>query len=455
MLYAIVDIETTGGNAASGSITEIAIAIHDGEKVLHFYETLVNPNRPIPLFIQKLTGITDGMVANAPAFHEVATQVYELLRDKVFVAHNVNFDYSFVKNQLAHSGLALQVKKLCTVRLSRKVFPGMTSYSLGKLCHQLQIHHANRHRAGGDTMATATLFSMLVKADVQGEMTKMLKGKNREQYLPPHVPVQQVDELPGNPGVYYFYNRTGKVVYVGKAKNIAQRVKTHFSNNKINKQKQDFLREINRISYQECATELMAHILESVEIRKLWPVYNRSQRGYLAKFGLHVYQDREGFLRLTIEKNKTIHKPVYTFNALHEGHRRIQELIREFELCPRLCNLVKNRNCKDLPDNGLCKGHCNETPEQYNEKVTTALQWMETHLPTFAYLDKGNNDQNKSCIFVRKGNVYGMGYVQNVTTADSIEWLQEQLEPLQNNDFIRNLVYKHAAQYPERCIALS
>jgi DNA polymerase-3 subunit epsilon len=455
MLYAIVDIETTGGNAASGSITEIAIAIHDGENVLHFYETLINPNRPIPLFIQKLTGITDAMVANAPAFHEVAAQVHELLHDKVFVAHNVNFDYSFVKNQLEHNGLALQVKKLCTVRLSRKVFPGMISYSLGKLCHQLQINHTNRHRAGGDTMATATLFSMLVKEDVQGEMAKMLKGKNREQYLPPHVPVQQVDELPGNPGVYYFYNRTGKVVYVGKAKNIAKRVKTHFSNNKTNKQKQDFLREINRISYQECATELMAHILESVEIRKLWPVYNRSQRGYLAKFGLYIYEDREGFLRLTIEKNKTIHKPIFTFNTLHEGHRHIQELIREFELCPRLCNLVKNIDCKDLPDTDLCKGHCNEDTHQYNEKVTTAVQWMETHLPTFAYLDKGNNEQNKSCIFVRKGNVYGMGYVQDVTATDSIEWLQEQLEPLQDNDFIRNLVYKHAAQYPERCVAFS
>lgn len=176
MLFAIVDIETTGGNASSGAITEIAIAIHDGRQVLDFYETLINPCCPIPYFIQQFTGITNEMVAHAPTFDAVAETIFGYLSEKVFVAHNVSFDYSFVSNQLLQSGYQLQVPKLCTVRLSRKIIPGMSSYSLGKLCRQLQIGLENRHRAGGDVMATAELFSMLTQKDTHGDIAKMLKA---------------------------------------------------------------------------------------------------------------------------------------------------------------------------------------------------------------------------------------------------------------------------------------
>src|SRR6185437_13849138 len=258
MLYAVVDIETTGSYALGNGITEIAIVIHDGKKVLNFYETLVNPQRPIPLFIQSLTGITDEMVMNAPVFEEVASQVFGLLQDKVFVAHNVNFDYSFVKHHLLQAGHVFYSRKRCTVRLSRKILPGLAGYSLNKLCRQLDINLSNHHRAGGDALATAQLFQLLLEKDESNVIETMLKDRNKEQYLPPHLPVEQIDNLPPVPGVYYFYNAAGKTIYVGKAKNLRKRVRSHFSNNKTNKQKQDFLREIYKISYKECATELMA-----------------------------------------------------------------------------------------------------------------------------------------------------------------------------------------------------
>lgn len=455
MLYAIVDIETTGSYALGNGITEIAIVIHDGKQVLNFYETLVNPHRPIPLFIQSLTGITDEMVANAPSFHEVAGQVHELLQDKVFVAHNVNFDYSFVKHQLESAGYEWNAKKLCTIRLSRKIIPGMRSYSLGKLCQQIGINHQHHHRAGGDAMATASLFAMLVEKDQYSAISAMLKGRNKEQYLPPHLPVEEISQLPDNPGVYYFYNAGGKVIYVGKANNILKRVKSHFSNNKAGKQKQDFLRDIHRISYKECATELMAHILESTEIRRLWPMYNRSQRGYLPKFGLYVYEDQKGYKRLTIEKNKQTFSPVYTFNTIIEGHQRIRELIREFELCPRLCNLAKTIDCTLSIEHGDCSGHCNGAIDDYNARMEQAINWLNTQLPTFAYVDRGMHDNEQSCILIRKGNFYGMGYIQDERTLKDIALLEKELEPLQDNDFIRNLVYKHAASYPERCLSFA
>ncbi len=456
MLYAIVDIETTGSYAAGNGITEIAIVTHDGKQVVDFYETLINPRQQIPYFIERLTGISNSMVANAPGFSDVAARIYELLQDKVFVAHNVNFDYSFLKHHLEACGYTLGAKKLCTVRMARKIVPGMSSYSLGKLCNQLGINHANHHRAGGDAMATADLFAMLVANDKDGVIDTMLKGRNREQYLPPHLPVQQVDSLPPVPGVYYFYNVAGKAVYVGKAKNLKRRVKSHFSNNKAGKQKQDFLRDIHRISYKECATDLMAHILESTEIRRLWPMYNRSQRGYLPKFGLYVYEDQQGYKRFAIEKNKQVYKPIHTFNTLIEGHNRIREMISEFGLCARLCNLAKGADCA----NGIfaegCTGQCTKLKaKRYNRRVDDAIKWLHKQLPTFAYVDKGISDDEQSCIFVNKGAFYGMGYLHDGVLPDNILELQEKLEPMPDNDYIRNLVYKHAAAFPEKCISFS
>ncbi len=455
MLYAVVDIETTGSYAAGNGITEIAIVVHDGQRVLHVYETLVNPHRHIPLFIQSLTGINNEMVAAAPAFREVAGQVYELLQDKVFVAHNVNFDYSFVKHHLEAAGFNWNAKKLCTVRMSRKILPGLTSYSLGKLCHQVGIRLTNHHRAGGDALATAELFQMLVEKDTEGVIATMLKGRSKEQYLPPHLPVEHVENLPTCPGVYYFYNQAGKVIYVGKANNIFKRVKSHFSNNKGGRQKQEFLRDIHKISYKECATELMAHILESTEIRRLWPIYNRSQRGYLPKFGLFIYEDRQGYQRLAVEKSKQAFRPVYTFNSITEGHQRLRELINNFGLCPRLCNLAKTYDCVDSVKTEDCAGNCMEAAESYNAKVTQAVEWLEQHLPTFAYVDKGMHENEQSCILMHKGNFYGMGYISDECHLEDLGLLQKQLEPLQDNDFIRNLVYKHAATYPERCHSFS
>lgn len=455
MLYAIVDIETTGSFAAGNGITEIAIVIHDGKEVINFYETLVNPHTAIPYFIQRLTGINNEMVAHAPSFSEIAAQVHELLQDKVFVAHNVNFDYSFLKHHMEAAGYKLDERKLCTVRLARKILPGMRSYSLGKLCHQVGINLANHHRAGGDALATAHLFAMLVANDNEEVISGMLKGRNSEQYLPPHVPVEQVDNLPKTAGVYYFYNAVGKVVYVGKANNLKRRVKSHFSNNKAGKQKQDFLREIYRISYKECGTDLMAHILESTEIRRLWPVYNRSQRGYLPRYGLFLYEDRQGFQRFVIEKNKHYLKPVYTFNTIIEGHHRLRELISEFGLSTRLCNLAKVSECSNGVHAEHCNGNCGEslTADVYNERVTKAVAWLDKHLPTFAYIDKGINRDEQSCILVNKGNFYGMGYLSDGVLPDTIDQLQERLEPMPDNDYIRNLIFKHAATYPEKCIA--
>lgn len=463
MLYAIVDIETTGSYAAGSGITEICIVTHDGEKILDTYCTLVNPQRPIPRFIQSLTGITDDMVEGAPAFSEIAREVHEQLQGKIFIAHNVNFDYSFVKHHLERWGYPIDARKLCTVRLARKIVPGLASYSLGKLCRSLGVEHKDHHRASGDAIATAHLFSLLVSRDESGAIPTMLKGRNKESYLPPAVPVEQVDALPATPGVYYFYNAAGRVVYVGKAANLQQRVKSHFSNNKPGKQKQEFLRDIHRISYTPVATDLMAHILESVEIRKLWPIHNRSQRGYHPQFGLFVYEDRQGYKRMAVEKAKQHFKPLYTFNTLNEGHRWLRSLIQEFGLCPRLCNLAKDADCSAGNPSDVCEavqetgvtGCAGFMPvEDYNNRVEESVEWISKHLPTFAFVDTGRNEDERSVILIRRGNLCGMGYLPSDydPTNERPDKLLEKLDPMPDNDYIRNLVYKHAKECPEKCL---
>ncbi|ULT43500.1 hypothetical protein KRR40_08745 [Niabella defluvii] len=217
-MYAIVDIETTGGYADANGITEICIVVFDGNEIVERYETLINPLHRIPPYIEALTGISNAMVAEAPVFEEVAERIYELLKDKVFVAHSVNFDYSFVRSQLQLCGYNYDANKLCTVRLSRKILPGYQSYSLGKLCNALGIAHVNHHRAGGDTDATVALFQLLLEQDKDGHIAKSLKRTSKEHVLPPNVPKTDFEKLPYTAGVYYFHDEKGKVVYVGKAK---------------------------------------------------------------------------------------------------------------------------------------------------------------------------------------------------------------------------------------------
>jgi len=456
LLYAVVDIETTGGYAAANGITEIAIRITDGKSVLQQYETLLNPIYSIPPYVQSLTGITDKMVSDQRKFSEVAHELYELLNDKVFVAHNVNFDYSFVKHHLRESGYDLNSKKLCTIRFGRQVVPGLKKYGLGNFCNSLGIEIEQRHRAGGDADATVKLFHHLLEEDKNGHLAKMLKGKNNEQYLPPNLESKYLKRLPYQPGVYYFHDKKGKILYVGKAKNLYKRVNSHFANNKPNKQKQEFLKNIYSISYKVCATELMAFILESVEIKKLWPQQNRSQKRFEHSYALYSFEDGKGYQRLAIEKkNKTL-PFLYSFNLLTEGHNLLRRLSHEFSLCPKLCYLQHdNVDCTGQADN-RCKGACDhkEEPDHYNKRVKDCIEHLNVELPTFALIDTGLNGKDKSCIVMEKGRFYGMGYIPKSINFQSLETIKGHITPYNENDYIRGLVYQHVAKHPEKKILL-
>jgi DNA polymerase-3 subunit epsilon len=454
-MYAIVDIETTGGHASANGITEIAICIHDGKKVVKRFETLVNPQREIPIYISALTGITNEMVQNAPPFEDVAADIYHLIHGKIFVAHNVNFDFSFVRYHLAAAGYDLQTNKLCTVRLGRKILPGLPSYSLGKLCKHLGIDNQSRHRAMGDAEATAELFTLLLNSDTDNHIKQSLKQGSKDQLLPPNLSKKDIDQLPYTPGVYYFHDKKGKVIYVGKAKNVKKRVSSHFTGNNPGFQRQEFLRNIHQISYQVCGTELIAFVLEAIEIKRLWPKYNRSLKRFENAFCLYAFEDQRGYIRLAVDKYRKYSDPIYTCNSLLDGYNLLNKLIEAFDLCPKLCFIQKNNEICNGTAGSACACEGVESADSYNKKVNNAIDQLKQALPTYAIRDEGRTGDEHSCILVEKGQFYGMGYISHYFDADNIQQLKTHLTPYPGNDYIKNIVATYASKYPDRMVVFA
>lgn len=450
MEYAIVDIETTGGNASGSRITEIAILIHDGRNIIERFETLVNPEKHIPLPIFALTGIDNDMVRNSPVFGDIAARVFELLRARIFVAHNVNFDYSFVRHQLEEEGYKWTAPKLCTVRMSRKIKPGFHSYSLGKLCDSLDIPIEHRHRAGGDADATAILFSKLLEWDEEEMIPAMLKKNSKEQQLPPNLPKEDFEALPSCPGVYYFTDRIGKVIYVGKAVNIKKRVSSHFTGHSANPQRQHFLRNIHSITFEICATELMALLLECAEIKKLWPIYNRALKRFEPKFGLFCYEDQSGYKRLAVGKINKFVQCVYVCNRQSDSISLLRHLLDEFQLDHRLCYFGQGP-ARIIESQGNGKEEMLLPPvDAYNGLVDQALAHLAENRPTFALMDKGRDQDEKSCIWVEKGNFFAMGYIANDTDLRIPEDIRDSLTRYHGNHYMMQLIAAHAAKHPHK-----
>ncbi len=448
MNYAIVDIETTGGYASGNGITEISVFVHDGKRVVKHFETLINPQQPIPEFITSLTGIDEAMVAGAPTFDEIAEVLFEILSENIFIAHNVNFDYSFVKHQFKQSGYELAVKKLCTVRLGRKVFPGLPSYSLGNLCRSLKINIENRHRAGGDAKATVKLFEYMLANGAQVHIDQMLKRSSAEQWLPLNLEKKVIDKLPAKPGVYYFHNSKDKIIYVGKAINLKKRVSSHFTHNEPDARRQRFNLEICKVSFKPCATELEAIVFESTEIKRLWPKYNRSQKQPLIKFGLYRFEDNRGYIRLAIDKKKKNLQAIYAFNLLHEGQVLLKRMIQEFELDARLC-FIDNTAFTPKEKEDL------EPPAVYNEKIKRALDALNKNLPSFVLVDEGIVAGEKLCLLIERGCFWGMGYLPKSFPVTSTDELKNHLKPYVDNDYIRNNIYSFAEANPDKIIQLA
>ncbi|MBE15428.1 MAG: DNA polymerase III subunit epsilon [Cytophagaceae bacterium] len=424
--YVVVDVETTGKGIRGTRITEIcAVRIENG-KAVNKFTSLVNPEAHIPPFITGLTGIDNEMVDGAPLFSEIASEVADITADAIFVAHNVNFDYNVLRSEFQRLSQSFVRKKLCTVRLSRKLIPGLFSYSLGNLCASINIPLNNRHRAEGDTDATVILFQRILSLDQDGStILSFLNSRSKEATLPPHLPARTIEELPETAGIYLFKDQKGKIIYVGKAINIKKRVLSHFYEKKNSEY--HLAQETHCIEYEVTGNELCALLLESERIKQHFPKFNRAQKIPVHTYTIISYTNRLGILQLAVTKSKYKGHAIDTFQNRAAATDQLMSLCEAFDLCARYCSLqqtsagcdhYKLKDCR-----GVCRGQ--ETVASYNRRVKKAIASLQQQQASYIIQEKGRTHDESAFVLVQDGLLQGFGFVSQGIAIDQ----PDDLEP--------------------------
>lgn len=426
-MFAIIDIETCGSKYEykRGRITEICIAIHDGLQVTEKWTTLINPECYISPYFISLSGITNEMVANAPKFHEVAKRIIELTEGKIFVAHNVGFDYGFIKDEFASFGVKYKRDTLCTVRLSRKLMPGKLSYSLGKLCDSIGIEIEGRHRAEGDAVATAKLFDKLLELK---SMNPQFKNQGVEELMTRRIDkIKQyiLNKLPEECGVYYFLNKEQEIIYIGKSVNVYNRAISHF-NSKENKSKK-MLNDLYNVDFVKTGSELVALLLEAEEIKKHKPKYNRARKADQFTHCIDWYKDADGIINFKLVEYEYSENPLISFVTYSSARERLENWIDEYELCLRYCQLTSDDSICFNHQIKKCKGICagEEEVELYNKRAQEILDHIIFKNNHFALLDHGKHNEERSLILVENGHYVGYGYIDSTSSFNTIDECKE------------------------------
>ena len=361
--YVMLDLETTGGNAVHDRITEIAAVRVEAGRETARWSTLVNPGVRIPPFIQALTGISDAMVTDAPAFADVAHTLLDLLDGAVFVAHNVRFDHGFVQNELARLELALKVKTLCTVRLSRKLYPQHKGHGLDAILQRHGLHTLARHRAMGDVdvvlqwlkIATEELGADLLQRSAQ----ELLQGS---ACVPPQLETTIVD-IPDTPGVYLFFGEGPLPLYIGKSVNMRTRVMSHFQSAARVAREMRILTEIRRVEWIETAGELGALLLESRLVKEKQPVYNRQLRREKALCSWQLQEDPQANPLVQLVQLDALEPSQWgqlygTYRSKRQATDALRLLSETQGLCPQLLGLESGKGACFACQIGRCKGAC-------------------------------------------------------------------------------------------------
>lgn len=433
MLYAVTDIETTGGSARTERITEIAVYLFDGKEIVDEFISLIDPERPIPHFITTLTGITNEMVEAAPPFYQVAKRIVEITEGATFVAHNANFDYSFLREEFKNLGYTYKRKILDTVKLSRKLLPGHRSYSLGSLCAELGIEINGRHRASGDALATVQLLRLLLEKDAELNEISLLKSP-RLVNLNPRFPHARLAELPEEAGVYYFYNEQGHPLYIGKSLNLKQRVLSHLSNN-TSRRAMEMKDAICDLDWECTGNELIALLQESEQIKKHKPVYNRAQRRTSFQWGVYHHRDEKGYIRMEIKMNDCAEEPLLCYASRSQARKHLMRLIDDYSLCQKLCGLYESAGACFQEQIGLCQGACcgKEGAEEYNLRAAKALQTFAFHQENFFIVDQGRKEEERSVVKVVSGKYRGYGFFDTREVGFGLDALHDCIRPARDN----------------------
>jgi|TARA_R110002020_G_scaffold41956_6_gene123312 DNA polymerase-3 subunit epsilon len=440
-LYAVVDIETTGGKYNEEGITEIAIYKFDGLKVVDQFISLVNPEKPIQPFVVNLTGINNDMLRNAPKFYEVARRIVEITEDCVLVAHNAKFDYRILRTEFKRLGFDFERRSLCTVELSKKLIPGQASYSLGKLVRALGIPLSDRHRASGDAQATVKLFKMLLAKDIEKNILKDAVKLEPKRQIDTRL-VYILEDLPGITGVYYFHNEEGEIIYIGKSRNIKKRVTQHFTNEQ--RKAREMQKEVSSVSFEATGNELAALLKENQEIKHNKPKFNKVLKKNIFSHALYHSTDEDGYINLKIgragKKNS-----ITTFSSLKRARNVLEMWITKYELCPRLCNLEKgNGSCFNYTIE-KCSGACikEESAEAYNERVRALINQHSYKTQHMLVIDRGRDIDEKSALLVEDGEFKGIGYFNLNHQINNIDIIRSIITPMKNDRDAQHIIQSY------------
>ena len=438
-MYAILDIETTGGQFNEEGITEIAIYKFDGHEIVDQFISLVNPEKPIQPFVIKLTGINNAMLRSAPKFYEIAKRIIEITQDCILVAHNTSFDYRILRTEFNRLGYDFIKPTLCTVELSQKLIPGQASYSLGKLVRALGIPVTDRHRASGDAMATVKLFKMLLAKDIEKEiLIGLIKAEIKKGLSPKLLDI--VESLPSRTGIYYIHNEKADLIYIGKSKNIKKRVNQHFTGTSRKSKKIQL--EVFAVTFEETGSELIALLKESEEIKINKPIYNRAQRKSIFQYALYVEKDENGYLSLKVQKADGRKKEITSFTSIQEGKNLLFKITAEHQLCQKINGLYETQNgCfqhKINECNGACLGK--ELPETYNERVEEFINDMKFDNDNMVIIDRGRSIDERSAVLIENGIYKGYCFYDLNYQISNIEILKNIIIPMQNNRDTRTII---------------
>jgi len=452
--YAIIDIETTGGSAKRDRITEIAIIISDGTKVIDTYESLVNPGVSIPYNITRITGINNQMVEDAPRFYEIAKNIVAKTEGCIFVAHNVQFDYNFIKNHFANLGYTFSKRRLCTVKMSRKAFPGLKSYSLGNLIKVFKIKITDRHRAMEDARATTIIFhDILSKSSEKISRKNLIKDSINSTKLPEGINIEFINSLPEECGVYYMSDIDKNIVYIGKSINIQQRIKQHFS--KVDSKTSKMLNQVRYIDHIITGSELAAFIKEAFEIKKLKPTINVALKQSDYPYAVSITENEDGYKFLGISKVKSdnTNDPFFKrFSSLKSAKSYVNYVTIDLQLCKKINKLEKGKEgaCFEYTI-GTCLGACieRESTESYNERLENFTNVIEGYQnENFLLIEKGPTNEECYVFLIEEGKFKGYAPMLNEDLNLGIEEIKESIiyynSDKQINSIIRNYINQNS-----------
>lgn len=405
---AILDVETTGATAPFDRIIEIGILRIENGKITRKFETLLNPEVALSPFIEDLTGIRNNDLLNAPTFQEIRNDVIEMIEDCVFVAHNARFDYSFIKNEFKRIGIPYSAKQLCTVKLSRLLFPEFTHHNLDSIMERFEITCERRHRALDDARVVWDFLEKLPKVIPTEKLQNAYDTVLKKPSLPPNLSKEQVESLPEKSGVYLLYGKSELPLYIGKSVNIKERVLSHFLQDTESPRELEISQQVERIESIVTAGEFSALILESELIKKLQPLYNRKLRYARQMTFVKKNQNSDGYFSVSIKtgqiKTTEMEDVLGIFKSQKAAKEFLSNLSKEHSLCEKLLGLQKISGPCFAYHLGICKGACanKENAQIFNARFIVAFS--KTKLRTWPFngpilIKEGDEELTEAMVF--------------------------------------------------------